>query len=118
MSSPCGYAPGCGDERPLLMLYFFRLLLAQNLVHLFEGMTFGDWLRLLRREQFRIDPVCWPRAAWITGLSLFNSIVARAVERRYGAAIAATRVEAPVFILGHYRSGTTYLQELLATDAN
>src|SRR5262249_29563434 len=74
------------------MAYPLRLLLAQNLVHLFEGMTFGDWLGLLRRERFRIDPVCWPRAAWITGLSLFNSIAARAVERRCGPAIAATRV--------------------------
>jgi hypothetical protein len=100
------------------MIFLLRLLLAQNLVHLFEGMTFGGWLRLLRRERFRIDPECWPRAVWITGLSLGNSIAARAVERRHGAAIAATRVEAPVFILGHYRSGTTYLHELLATDPN
>jgi hypothetical protein len=78
-------------------------LLAQILVHLLEGMTFGDWRRLLRREHFRIEPVCWPRAAWITGLSPVNSIAARAVRRRYGAAIEATRVEAPVFILGHCR---------------
>ena len=33
-----------------------------------------------------------------------------------GDAIEATRVEAPVFILGHYRSGTTYLHELLSND--
>ncbi|HZW34325.1 MAG TPA: sulfotransferase [Isosphaeraceae bacterium] len=100
------------------MVFLVRLLLAQNLVHLFEGMTLGDWLGLLRRERFRVDPVCWPRAAWITGMSLCNSVVARAVERRYGTAIEETRVEAPVFILGHYRSGTTHLHELLATDPN
>jgi hypothetical protein len=98
------------------MIFLLRLLLAQGLVHQFEGMTFGDWLRLLRRERFRVDPVCWPRALWITGMSLWNSIAERAVERRFGAAIAAVLVEAPVFILGHYRSGTTHLHELLSLD--
>jgi hypothetical protein len=98
------------------MVFVLRLLLAQNLVHLFEGITFDAWLNLLRREQYKIDPVCWPRAAWITALSLVNSATSKAAERRFGAAIEATRVEAPIFILGHYRSGTTHLHELLATD--
>jgi hypothetical protein len=98
------------------MINFCRLLLAQTLVHPLEGITFADWLRLLRREQLRVSPVCWPRALWLTVMSLWNSTAARAVERRFGAAIQATRVEAPVFILGHYRSGTTYLHELLALD--
>jgi LPS sulfotransferase NodH len=98
------------------MIFNLRLLLAQTLLHPFEGITFGDWLRLLRRERFRVDPVCWPRAAWITALSLWNAVAARAVGRRFGAAIAATRVEAPVFILGHYRSGTTHLHELMSLD--
>jgi omega-hydroxy-beta-dihydromenaquinone-9 sulfotransferase len=93
-----------------------RLWLAQTLVHPLEGVTFGDWLRLLRRERFRVDPLCWPRALWITGLSLWNSLAARVVERRFGAAIGATRVEAPLFVLGHYRSGTTYLCDLLRLD--
>ena len=98
------------------MIYVLRLLLAQNLVHMFEGITFGDWLRLLKKERFRVDPECWPRAAWITAMSLGNSVAAKAVERKFGAAIAATRVEAPVFVLGHFRSGTTYLHELLSLD--
>src|SRR6185312_2827714 len=98
------------------MIYLFRLLLAMTLVHPLEGITFDDWLRLLRRERFRVDPICWPRALWITALSVWNSTAARRVERRYGPAIATTRVEAPVFILGHYRSGTTHLHELLSVD--
>ena len=77
------------------MLFAFRYLLARYLVHPLEGITFADWLRLLRRERYRIDPVCWPRALWLTGLSLWNSFAARRVQRRFGAAIAATRVEAP-----------------------
>ncbi len=49
-------------------------------------------------------------------MSLWNSVATRAVARRYGAAVAATPVVAPVFILGQYRSGTTHLHELLSLD--
>ena len=98
------------------MLYLIRLFLACNLVHMFEGITFGEWLKTLRRERFRVDPSCWPRAAWITAMSLGNSVSARAVGRRYGAAVEAARVVAPVFILGHYRGGTTHLHELMSLD--
>lgn len=98
------------------MIFLLRLLLAQTLVHQFEGLTFDSWIHLLRREEFKIDPICWPRALWITAMSLGNSTAARAVQRRFDDAIGKTRVEAPVFILGHYRSGTTFLHELMASD--
>ena len=98
------------------MIFLFRLLLARHLVHPFEGVTFDDWRRLLRREGYRVDPECWPRAFWITAQALWNSYAARAVDRRSGAQVEAARVAAPVFILGHYRSGTTHLHELLHTD--
>jgi omega-hydroxy-beta-dihydromenaquinone-9 sulfotransferase len=98
------------------MIHALRLLMAMTLFHPLEGVTFVDWLRLLRRERFRVNPIYWPRALWITGMSLANSVGAQWVERWFGAAIEATRVEAPIFILGHYRSGTTHLHELLATD--
>jgi len=98
------------------MLFALRLLLARTLVHPLEGVTFGDWARILRREGFRVAFRWWPRALWITGLSVGNSVAAATARRRFGAAIASARVERPVFILGHYRSGTTYLHELLALD--
>ena len=98
------------------MLFLLRLWLAQILVHPLEGITFGDWLRLLRKERYRIPPWRWPRAAWITALSLLNSLAARRVARRFGPAIASAHVDAPIFILGHYRSGTTHLHEILAAD--
>jgi hypothetical protein len=37
---------------------------------------------------------------------------------RYGRAVRRTELVAdPVFILGHWRSGTTYLQKLLSLDS-
>lgn len=97
-------------------LFLLRYALAATLFHPLEGVLFGDWLRLLRREGFRVAPWRWPRAAWVTAWSLGNSLAARRVAREFGAAIEATEVKAPVFVLGHYRGGTTYLHELLMLD--
>jgi hypothetical protein len=80
------------------------------------GVTLGDWLALLRENGFRVSPVCLPRAATITWWSLFNSLGRWAEERRHGAAIDAAVVPPPLFVLGHYRSGTTLLHDLLAVD--
>ncbi len=72
---------------------------------------------MLRENRFAIDPVYWHRAAVISLLSLFNSWNRRLEEKRYNAAIEATEItKPPLFILGHWRSGTTHLHNLLAQD--
>jgi len=79
------------------------------------GVTLDDWSRLLAERGTHIAPRYWPRTAFTTAMSLLNSAVARR-ERRFDDAVAATDVEAPLFILGHHRSGTTHLWNLLAVD--
>jgi len=80
------------------------------------GITFGDWLTLLRENGFAVDPPYWLRAGMITLGSLGNSLHRRREEANYGPAIRETRVEPPLFVLGIWRSGTTHLQNLLAVD--
>lgn len=80
------------------------------------GITTGDWIRLLRENRFRVDPVYWHRAAFVTLLSGINSFHRRREEEKFNDQIAATTVQPPVFILGHWRSGTTHLHNLLAQD--
>lgn len=81
------------------------------------GITAGAWWRLLRENRFAVSPAYWHRAAFISGLSVLNSGYAWHERRRHGAAVAATRLDhAPIFILGHWRSGTTHLHNLLAQD--
>jgi LPS sulfotransferase NodH len=81
------------------------------------GITLGDWLRLLADNRFAVDPPYWLRAAFISGASLQNSLFACWEHWRYGAAIRATRVERPLFVLGIWRSGTTHLHNLLSRDS-
>jgi omega-hydroxy-beta-dihydromenaquinone-9 sulfotransferase len=82
----------------------------------FSGTTFGDWIRILRENRFDVDAPYWPRAAVITLGSLMNSVLRRAEEARYGAQIEATTVPPPLFVLGIWRNGTTYLLNLLSQD--
>ena len=78
-------------------------------------------LRLLYWPLAWIPLIYWPRAAVLLAFSAFATIVS--IPERLALAILLRlrplRFEehrAPVFVLGYFRSGTTYLQSLLAAD--
>lgn len=77
------------------------------------GLRFSDWVRLLRDTGFDIDPRGVPSAFLITLMSLQNSWLARGDRHLL---LDEVEVVPPVFILGHWRSGTTHLHYLLAQD--
>lgn len=81
-----------------------------------SGICMKDWLRLLRENRFRVSPRYWPRALFVSLVSSANSVGAWREDRRFRAAIERTCVEKPLFILGHWRSGTTHLHNLFALD--
>lgn len=81
------------------------------------GITAGDWWRVLRDNDLAVDIRYWHRAAYITLMSLINSQYRREELRDYGAAVETTQItEPPIFVLGHWRSGTTHLHNLLVSD--
>jgi hypothetical protein len=90
--------------------------IARHVFHPLQGMALGEWWALLRRHRFAIDLKRSPRALVQTALSAANSAGARLERLRFGRRIDATTVRAPLFILGHYHSGTTHLHNLLALD--
>ena len=82
-----------------------------------HGMPISTWLRLLARNRFAISPLRLHWVVAITGFSLFNSLLRLVQESIYGRRAEATRLERdPVFIVGHWRSGTTMLHEMLVLD--
>ncbi len=81
------------------------------------GITLGTWWRLLRENRFAVDPAYWHRAAFVTAASGMNSWHRRREERLFHDRIEAAEVKAPLFVLGHWRSGTTLLHNLLALDS-
>lgn len=82
-----------------------------------HGMRWQDWLRLAAKNRFRIHPLRIPMAALLTMITPINNALALLQRLRFGRAIAdAPTPQAPVFIIGHWRSGTTYLHELMVLD--
>ena len=82
----------------------------------FAGINFGDWLRLLARERFAIGTKYLPRAAFITGISALTSAVQTFEDLIYSRRLANMPISPPLFVLGHFRSGTTHLHNLLSLD--
>jgi LPS sulfotransferase NodH len=81
------------------------------------GITAGQWRRLLRENHYAVDPGYWHRAAFISVLSVWNSLLSGKDEKRYGREIDKMTVpDPPLFVLGHPRTGTTFLQNLLSRD--
>ena len=81
---------------------------------LISGVSPSDWWRILQENRFRVDPVYAHRAAWVSAVSLAMAPLSWLEEANHGAAIAATPIDpAPIFVLGHWRSGTTHLHNLL-----
>ncbi len=80
------------------------------------GMTFSHWLKVLRKNRFSIDPRFWLRAALVTAGSTVNSLSAWQENLRFADKIRDVSVKKPLIILGHWRSGTTHLHNLLAID--
>jgi omega-hydroxy-beta-dihydromenaquinone-9 sulfotransferase len=82
-----------------------------------HGMTFRVWLRLLVRNRFAVDFALWPVAVVVTAVSIVNSALALLQWMLFGRKIARTEIrEPPIFIIGHWRSGTTLLHRLLVQD--
>ena len=80
------------------------------------GMTLPAWLGLLRRNGFRVSPRRLPRALLAGITAPLNSLLGIYTQCIYGRRIARQPVQAPLFVVGHWRSGTTLLHELLALD--
>ncbi len=81
------------------------------------GCRFDNWLRMLWQNKFRVKPSSIPTAIYITLVSFVMFIPACIEKLIYGKRIKNTKIEnAPVYILGHWRSGTTYLFNVMAKD--
>ena len=82
-----------------------------------HGMRTRTWWRLLAAGRFRVHPTRLPMAAIISLITPVNDGCAGLQQAIYWKRIAHTKlVGPPIFILGHWRSGTTLLHELLIKD--
>jgi hypothetical protein len=84
---------------------------------LWLGIDLFTWIRLVARNGCAIRPGKIPEAGVITLAAAGNSALRAVQAARYGRQVRAVAVpDDPVFIIGHWRTGTTMLHELLALD--
>jgi hypothetical protein len=94
----------------------------QRRARLFEHpFIFGSsrsWLKLLWNNR-DIDRKFIPRALFVTLVTLLTSPFRLYESLRYGRTVRKAAVHpSPIFIIGHWRSGTTHLHNLLIHDKN
>jgi hypothetical protein len=80
-------------------------------------MRVGDYLRMLARNRFRIDFLRIGLSLTTLFCTTVSSVLALVQRPIYGRRIRrAVITSGPLFVLGHWRTGTTMLHELLAKD--
>ncbi len=80
-------------------------------------MKLSDYLGLLKENRFQIHPLKYPMAGLVGATSVVNSGAAAVQSLLMGRKIASTQIDTPpIFVIGHWRSGTTLMHELLALD--
>jgi omega-hydroxy-beta-dihydromenaquinone-9 sulfotransferase len=84
---------------------------------IWQGCDLFAWLRLLARNRFAVGLPYLYIAVIVTLASFFNALMRLLQEALLGDRPARTPLrQAPLFIVGHWRTGTTLLHELLILD--
>jgi hypothetical protein len=84
---------------------------------MWEGCNLFAWLKLLIRNRCAVEFRYWYIAIIITFVSFTHSLLRVVQDVIYGRAIRKTKIkDPPIFILGHWRTGTTLLHELMICD--
>ena len=82
-----------------------------------HGMPAGVWFDLLREHRFRIDFMKLGLATTVSLMSGFNSLLGPLSDARYRRKLCERpATPPPLFIIGHWRSGTTLLHEMAMLD--
>jgi len=82
-----------------------------------HGMPLGVWLGLVAEHGGRASLSRWGLMGTITAAAAFNSIAEPLSNARFRRQLGAPpATDPPLFIIGHWRSGTTLLHELMMLD--
>ncbi len=88
----------------------------QGVICMWHGLGLGGWLKILSHKP-KFTPSYSFRWASISALSVLTSIENLLESAIYGRKVARTQIEhPPIFVLGHWRSGTTLLHNLMTMD--
>lgn len=83
-----------------------------------DGMCFSGWVRLIARNRFAVSPKRAAMAVLVASIGVFNGALWAVQWLMFRRKIERTEIKGdPIFVIGHWRSGTTLLHELFVLDA-
>lgn len=89
----------------------------KNIQHPLFGISVSNWIKLLENNG-GVDTKYLLRGIFITIMSIITVPIRLLFKLKYESKINNIKIERPpVIIIGHWRSGTTYLHELLSQDS-
>jgi hypothetical protein len=84
---------------------------------MWQGCNLFAWLRLVWRNGLAVHPAYLYIAFIVTGVSIGHTVLRYLQEAWYGSKLDRTPIcHPPLFIIGHWRTGTTLLHEMLILD--
>ncbi len=84
---------------------------------IWEGCNLYAWLRLLLKNRCAVNWRYWYIAVIVTFMATYNTLMRVIQEIVYFRRLRNTHItQPPIFILGHWRTGTTLLHELMIQD--
>jgi omega-hydroxy-beta-dihydromenaquinone-9 sulfotransferase len=90
-----------------------------RLLYVWYGMRFGALLKLLRRGRYAFTLNCIPDLITVLLWTPFNTPLYWLSEAIYGRRAQNVPLDQPpIFVMGHWRTGTTLLHDLFASDPN
>lgn len=81
-----------------------------------SGSSFSNLLKVFMQNHFAVDYQFLPRALYVTAMSILLSPFRMYEHVKFNKVIKQVQVKEPIFIIGHFRSGTTFLHYLLGQD--
>lgn len=84
------------------------------LLHPLTSSGFGNLVRLV--AAYGCDARYMPRLSYLLLVTLLRQPIIWWEAARYGRRVRDQEIEPPIFIIGHWRSGTTHLHNIMAQD--
>jgi hypothetical protein len=87
--------------------------------HPLQGFSFLTLYRVFKENQFQWDQQYTGKVLYLWVVAAIQTILSSYENRLFAEQIATTQIKSPpIFILGHWRNGTTFLHNLLCQDPN
>ena len=80
------------------------------------GTSFVNWMKMLIENRFQIDWQFLPKAMYVTMMILITTSFRISEKRKFDKKLENVKIAPLLFIVGHWRSGTTFLHYLMGQD--